>query len=310
MSGVMARPVGSGGYGRHAVRIEAATEGVSVSGEPTVRDELLPTGAKAPLLYFPDGRRYAVEDTLALDTVLAEARMKQRRRRFAWRGMGWQCLVLLLLLLAAMATVAQRWTLPLAIDALVGGMSSHMLRAASEQALERVDAEWLASSELDDARQNALRARFATLHIPGGEPVAWRVLFRSGARTGPLVFSLPNGDIVLTDELVHQARSDDEVVAVLAHEFGHLQRDDALRTLAARRPWLVLRSWLASDSQVPILAQALLDTAPTAGDAATAERDSVAVLAANKLAPSAMSLLRDMPGMPRPAGLPPLLAGR
>lgn len=54
-----------------------------------------------------------------------------------------------------------------------------------------------------------------------------RVHFRSGF--GPNAFALPNGDIVFTDELVALAGNDDELIAVLLHELGHLEHKHMAR---------------------------------------------------------------------------------
>lgn len=312
MNTVFARPVAPTQDLRHLVRIEAAEDGVTVSGPTPVPDNEAsrPGSAKAPLLYFPDGRRYAVDDTLALDTVLAEARLRRRKPGFALTArLGWQCLVLLLLVLAAVATLAHRWTVPVATRLLAEGVSPRMLRAASEQALVRLDASWLSPSELDEATQNGLRARFATLQMPAEPTVAWRVVFRASERGGPLAFSLPDGVIVLTDQLVRASRSPDEVVAVLAHEFGHLQRGDALTSLAARHPLTVLRAWGGSEALVPKLAAGLIDTAPQARDRAEADDFAARVLAANRIPLQALSLQARLERPDRAAALPPLLRG-
>jgi Zn-dependent protease with chaperone function len=39
----------------------------------------------------------------------------------------------------------------------------------------------------------------------------------------------PSGIVVLTDELVKIAKNDDEIVAVLAHELGHVERRHTMR---------------------------------------------------------------------------------
>jgi predicted Zn-dependent protease len=52
---------------------------------------------------------------------------------------------------------------------------------------------------------------------------------------------LPSGIVVVTDGLVELARSDDELVAVLAHEIGHLQQHhDLRRSLQASAPGLLI----------------------------------------------------------------------
>lgn len=54
-----------------------------------------------------------------------------------------------------------------------------------------------------------------------------RVHFRGGF--GPNAFALPNGDIVFTDEFVALADNDNELIAVLFHELGHLEHKHMAR---------------------------------------------------------------------------------
>ena len=59
----------------------------------------------------------------------------------------------------------------------------------------------------------------------------YRLEFRQGGLIGANAFALPSGIIVMTDELVEMAETDDELVAVLAHEVGHVRGRHALRQL-------------------------------------------------------------------------------
>jgi len=102
----------------------------------------------------------------------------------------------------------------------------------------QIEATWLRPSELAEPRQQALQMRFAALlaATPGiGEP-APRLSFRRSAGTaagqgaGFNAFALPNGRIVLLDGLA-EALSDEELVAVLAHELSHVQRRHSMAAL-------------------------------------------------------------------------------
>ncbi len=56
--------------------------------------------------------------------------------------------------------------------------------------------------------------------------------FREGGAIGPNAFALPSGTIILTDELVDIAGDDnDMVLAVLAHEIGHVDKKHSLRQI-------------------------------------------------------------------------------
>ena len=69
-----------------------------------------------------------------------------------------------------------------------------------------------------------------TLRGAGGLAGGAYVLeFRKSPAVGPNAFALPGGTVVLLDELVAAARHDDEIVAVLAHEIGHLHGRHTLR---------------------------------------------------------------------------------
>lgn len=73
-----------------------------------------------------------------------------------------------------------------------------------------------------------LRALVAGL---GLEPAGYRVLVRSGEGTGPNAFALPGGTLIVTDELVALAADDDELLAVLAHEVGHVEGRHGLQQI-------------------------------------------------------------------------------
>jgi hypothetical protein len=59
----------------------------------------------------------------------------------------------------------------------------------------------------------------------------YRLEFRSGAAFGPNAIALPGGIIVITDEMVKAAQNTEEVLAVLAHEIGHVELRHAMRNV-------------------------------------------------------------------------------
>ena len=57
----------------------------------------------------------------------------------------------------------------------------------------------------------------------------YQLEWREGGLIGANAFALPGGIMVVTDELVKLAKNDDEIIAVLAHELGHIKQRHALR---------------------------------------------------------------------------------
>lgn len=58
-----------------------------------------------------------------------------------------------------------------------------------------------------------------------------KLIFRQGASIGANAMAIPNNTIIVTDELVQLAGNDEEVLAVLAHEQGHLVRKHAMQKI-------------------------------------------------------------------------------
>lgn len=94
--------------------------------------------------------------------------------------------------------------------------------------LTSLDATWLSPSELPEPRQANLKEAFQPYLAPAnGQPM--KVLFRSSEFIGANAMALPDGALIFTDDLVKLAQNDDELVAILAHEVGHVAHRHGLQ---------------------------------------------------------------------------------
>jgi Zn-dependent protease with chaperone function len=75
---------------------------------------------------------------------------------------------------------------------------------------------------LSAARQKELREIFLSVVTDQPNPEHYRLELRRGQSIGPNALALPDGVIVLTDELAELSESPDELRAVFAHEVGHV----------------------------------------------------------------------------------------
>jgi Zn-dependent protease with chaperone function len=76
---------------------------------------------------------------------------------------------------------------------------------------------------------------------------------------GPNAFALPNGVIVMTDELVQMAGDDGAILGVLSHELGHVQRRHSGRhLLQALGVGVVFNLWLGDASGAMAAVPAIL----------------------------------------------------
>lgn len=136
-------------------------------------------------------------------------------------------------LLAVLVTVSFVWGgvrygIPVLAERVAFALPETVSRQIGQGVLDVLDEQVLFSSELSAKEQTRLRERFAPLLAREGLPV--RLEFRKAiAGIGANAFALPSGTVVITDQLVALAKHDEELLAVLAHEIGHVERRHGLR---------------------------------------------------------------------------------
>jgi Zn-dependent protease with chaperone function len=187
-----------------------------------------PMGRAPRLLRFTDGAVCEVADHAAFAAWLSKAGFAESavvRLQSRW---SWAVAALLAAILAIMA--AYFWGLPAASKMLAPRIPDNIVQAISTHTLSFLDERVLKPSRLADARQAELREHAATVlrALPGHPP--YRLHFRASPM-GPNAFALPNGDLVVFDELVALATSDDEVTGVVAHELGHVAHHHGMRQM-------------------------------------------------------------------------------
>ncbi len=117
----------------------------------------------------------------------------------------------------------------------------------SRQALALLDGRLLEPSRLPASRRESLQQRFheMTRGLPRADGL--RLDFRDAPGLGPNAFVLPNGQVVMTDQLVTLAQDDEELLAVLAHEAGHHEHRHGLRRALEKSAMLVVVGFLFGD---------------------------------------------------------------
>ncbi|MBS0387112.1 MAG: M48 family metallopeptidase [Proteobacteria bacterium] len=176
-----------------------------------------------------DGAFCEVRDLDGLRALMASARLRDGWVDRAQRHLPW----VLMSVVGCVALVAAgyRWGLPWGARMLAQRLPPAISAMLSRQTLKALDGGMLLPSQLDGARQASLRSQFQALRLPDGEPIRWTLLFRRSPALGANAFTLPDGTIVLLDDLVAQLDNDQQVMAVLAHELGHAQGRHGMQLL-------------------------------------------------------------------------------
>lgn len=141
----------------------------------------------------------------------------------------WSVVITTAVVLVASLWAGVVWGVPAAANVVARRISPGVERQMGAQALATLDRVALQPSKLPSERQRVLAARFDALVGLAAPGVPYALLFRTSPEIGPNAFALPGGTVVLLDELVAEAKDDDEIVAVLAHEIGHLVERHTLR---------------------------------------------------------------------------------
>ncbi|MDQ1363421.1 MAG: hypothetical protein QG652_1282 [Pseudomonadota bacterium] len=129
-------------------------------------------------------------------------------------------LLALLLSMAVLAGIIQ-YAVPVMAREVAQRIPAELETDMGREALELFD-HIMQPSALDENRQTELRKKFMELAAHAGV-VPENILFRRGNEIGANAFALPSGIIIFTDEIVDMAKDDRELLAVFAHELGHVK---------------------------------------------------------------------------------------
>jgi len=136
---------------------------------------------------------------------------------------------------------------PLAAGLVAERMPRSIERHASDQVLALLEHAGIRPTALPAVRQAGLARQFRALVAREPRAGEMALAFVRGGRLGANAFALPDGRIFVTDELVELAGSDDELLAVLAHEAGHHVHRHAMRGALESSSVLLLAGVLFGD---------------------------------------------------------------
>lgn len=249
------------------------------------------------IAYLPDGALLSSDAGASWDAWAASHGLGASwlvRWMQSWRGVMAALLATVLILGAAYV-----WGTPLAAQGLLALCPPQVDAQVGEQVLREFDRGWLRPSQLSADRQQALRAQFDGLvqRAPGTGPRrSYRLHFRAAPEEGigPNAFALPGGHIVATDALVRLLDDrPDALMAVLGHEWGHVQRRHGMRSVVQASLLAGLSAVVVGDVSTALAgAPALLGQLAYSRDfEREADDDAVALMRANGLDPTALAIL-------------------
>jgi Zn-dependent protease with chaperone function len=179
-----------------------------------------------------DASQFMTSDNDAVDAIANKRPDKlssaiHSLERFHPRLFGLVALVLIL------GLAIYRFALPVLVEVAVLVTPPVATDLMAKGALQTLDTTVFSPSDLSLERQAAINNAFVeTAGYSKSGAKRFNLNFRRGGLIGPNAFALPDGTIVVTDELVSLMNGNDELIlGVLAHEMGHVEYDHSLRQL-------------------------------------------------------------------------------
>lgn len=242
--------------------------GTSFAGEPLAKVRIAPrVGGTARMLYFSSGEMFESNDNGGIDALARAQRGNSWFVAHRWEtsiGLIAVAALIFVLMIPLFAFVL----IPKASESIAMRLPDDVMASAGKATLEMLDKHYLSASTLDESRRQQLTDAFTAL-VPEGKQ--YRLLFRDGEGVGANALALADNSVVVTDQLVELAEHDDEIIAVLLHEIGHLEHRHALKRAIQGSGLALMAVWLTGDLDT---VSATILSAPTLLLAQSFSRDS------------------------------------
>lgn len=281
---------------QQAVTLRIAQGLLEVHGDELIRAESLNNvrisaklGRAPRLLHFADGGHCEVNNHTDFEAVLLEAGVTPHsllsRLENSWRHALTATILAIIIVVAAFY-----WGLPLAAGIAAERIPASAALKIDTHFLSAFDDRLMHATRLSAARQQALRQRFDHLRDVHGLP-PHHLEFRSSEAIGANAFALPGGTIVVTDQLIALGGNDEEIIAVLAHELGHVSERHPMRQLLQSSVVGLAMTWYLGDisSLLAVAPTLLLESNYSRNFERRADRFAADMLRINGISPSRLA---------------------
>jgi Zn-dependent protease with chaperone function len=182
-------------------------------------------------IFLTDGAKLETDENEAIDRISAYF---DKNIFFTWvhkLEKNWSYALIALIVTIVFVWGGIEYGVPVAAKWAVKGVPYTVEQKIGQQALETLDKWLFFPSTLSMAKQQHLQNNFKNLVAITKGKQDYQLLLRSSKKMGANALALPGGIIILTDDLVKLAENDQQILAVLAHEMGHIKFQHGLRSL-------------------------------------------------------------------------------
>lgn len=203
----------------HQVLLKAYVDQMEISSR---------VGSTPRYCYFPNGGKFETLDHAKVDEIVSLHKPSIFRTLAHKLESHLGFVALTLVIVVSMTWAGVKYGLPAASHAIAMALPQSIMNQAAIETLEILDKIHFAPSKLPADVQDRVLKHFDDA-IQENKHLNIKVLFRDGQAIGANAFALPDGTVIFTDQIVELSDNDDELLAVLAHEIGHVEHRHSLR---------------------------------------------------------------------------------
>jgi Zn-dependent protease with chaperone function len=187
-------------------------------------------GSGKRLIDLPDGGRLESFEIAELESAMpGKQHAFWRTVHYLESHLGWVMVALLL-------TVATGWGflqygVPALAERVANATPPSVEAKLGDEVIQSLDTKfsYFSPSKIDKSRQDSVKLALQQMCTKFKNCPEYRLEFRNSPMIGPNAFAMPGGVVVITDDLIHLSKNNTEIVAVLAHELGHVKKRHAFR---------------------------------------------------------------------------------
>lgn len=193
------------------------------------------------VIKLPNGGRFETQDDAGVSQLEAHLGRNAGMSRVRRIEASWVLTFGALVTLGLFVWGFLAYGLPALARSAAAATPHSVLAAFDRETIKVLDnGSFMGPTKLSPARQAQLQDEFVKVRNWAGGDYPYRLLLRNGIPSkkdgggfdiGANAFALPDGTVVMTDQLVELAKSDRELMGVLAHETGHVTRRHALSSV-------------------------------------------------------------------------------
>lgn len=239
--------------GRHACRLYL-TDGGSVVFEGITLPPMAFADLEIPsrlgntprTLGLPNGGFFETSDNQQLDAMVKDS----GGGAFSLHGLEHKLRYILPLLALCVVVVYLTVTrgIPYLSERVAYQLSADWSEELGGSVLDQLDELYFSPSETPKDVRADYRALLAAV-VPADSNFHYTLYFRDGGLIGANAFALPDGSLVVTDQLLEMGATREEVLSVLLHEIGHVEHRHSLRSLLESSGVAILFTLMTGDAE-------------------------------------------------------------